>query len=506
MKQYIVLFITLAALIAALLIGCTDSAPTGPAIGLGNSTVTKYVSIGNSLTAGYQSAGLYKSAQLYSYPNLIAQQLTKASANIGTFEQPYWPDPGIPDPLTEKASRYVIYGWSGTTPEIGPIGEALTAGAPENAATVLRPYDNLGIPGIPLAGFMDTTGTYQSPPLGRDAILRWTSNALLGKSVFRQVATLKAMGHTPDLVTFWLGANDVLGFAVGGGLIAATGNAPTPSATFQFLYSQALDFLRNALPNAKIVVGNIPNVTSVPFFTTVNPLLAPNIPSGLAIYYQKHLTTGSSTASTRLTEANAPLITLKGQAYAALLGHPTGQFWRDAAASLGAPLSAVLAAQGATLDTTKPFGLHPQNPWPDALILDADEIALATNAVNNFNSTIATVAAAHNAVVVDFNGFFNNIKANGIIIAGEKYTSDYISGNIFSLDGVHPSDRGYGIVANEYIKVINACFNMNIPLVDVNALPGLPAQLHKGGNGKINPVLPFGAFNSLDLLFSPSVQ
>jgi lysophospholipase L1-like esterase len=314
------------------------------------------------------------------------------------------------------------------------------------------------------------------------------------------------MGHTPDLVTFWLGANDVLGFAVGGGLIAATGNAPTPSATFQFLYSQALDFLRNALPNAKIVVGNIPNVTSVPFFTTVNPLLAPNIPSGLAIYYQKHLTTGSSTASTRLTEANAPLITLKGQAYAALLGHPTGQFWRDAAASLGAPLSAVLAAQGATLDTTKPFGLHPQNPWPDALILDADEIALATNAVNNFNSTIATVAAAHNAVVVDFNGFFNNIKANGIIIAGEKYTSDYISGNIFSLDGVHPSDRGYGIVANEYIKVINACFNMNIPLVDVNALPGLPAQLHKGGNGKINPVLPFGAFNSLDLLFSPSVQ
>ena len=56
MKQYIVLFITFAALIAALLNGCTDSAPTAPVIWLGNSTVTKYVSIGNSLTAGYQSA------------------------------------------------------------------------------------------------------------------------------------------------------------------------------------------------------------------------------------------------------------------------------------------------------------------------------------------------------------------------------------------------------------------------------------------------------------------
>ena len=72
MKQFSIFIFTIA-LIAALLNGCSDSAPTGPVVGLGNATVTKYVSIGNSLTAGYQSGGLYKSAQLYSYPNLIAQ-------------------------------------------------------------------------------------------------------------------------------------------------------------------------------------------------------------------------------------------------------------------------------------------------------------------------------------------------------------------------------------------------------------------------------------------------
>jgi hypothetical protein len=149
---------------------------------------------------------------------------------------------------------------------------------------------------------------------------------------------------------------------------------------------------------------------------------------------------------------------------------------------------------------------YPQNPWPDALILDADEITSATNAVNSFNSIIASVAAAKGAALVDFNGFFNNVKANGIVIAGEKYTADYIAGDIFSLDGVHPSDRGYGIVANEYIKVINASFGMNVPLVNVSALPKLSAPLSKVGNGKIDPMLPFGAFNSLDLLFSPSVQ
>ena len=505
MKQYIVLFITFVALIAALLNGCTDSAPTAPVIGLGNSTVTKYVSVGNSLTAGYQSAGLYKSAQLYSYPNLIAQQLTKAGANIGIFEQPYWPDPGIPDPLTGKASRYIIIGWSGTTPIIGPAGEALTAGAPENAGTVLRPYDNLGIPGIPLAGFMDTTGTYQSPPLGRDAILRWTTNAALGKSVFRQVATLKAMGHTPDLITFWLGANDVLGFAISGGTSPSTTTDPT---AFSTLYGQALDALRSALPNAKIVVGNIPNVTSVPFFTTVNPLLAPSIPAPYYLRYQRHGNTGMALHdSTKLTEANAPLVTLKGKAYTSLLGQSTGKFWRDAAALQGTTIAVLYPSlAGVGIDTTKPFGFHPQNPWPDALILDADEIATATNAVNSFNSTIASVATAHGAALVDFNAFFNNVKANGLIAYGEKYTADYISGDIFSLDGVHPSNRGYGIVANEYIKVINASFGMNIPLVDLNTLPKLTAPLSKVGNGKIDPVLPFGAFNSLDLLFSPSVQ
>ncbi len=499
MKQYIFLLITLAALIAALLIGCSDSAPTGPTVGLGNSTVTKYVSVGNSLTAGYQSAGLYKSAQLYSYPNLIAQQLTKAGATIGTFEQPYWPDPGTPDPLTGKASRYIIYGWSGTTPEIGPIGEALTAAAPENAATLARPYDNLGIPGIPLAGFMDTTGTYQASPLGPGAILRWANpGSPFPKSVFMQTVALH-----PDLVTFWLGANDVLGFAVSGG---TSPSSPTNPAIFGALYTQALDTLRNALPNTKIILGNIPNVTSIPFFTTVNPLVAPNIPAPYYLRYQKHGTLGMSMDSTKLTEANAPLITLKGQAYASLLGQPTGRFWRDAAASLGVPVAAVLAAQGVYLDTTKPFGFHPQNPWPDALILDADEIASATTAINNFNNTIANVAASHGAVVVDFNTFFTNVKANGLVIAGEKYTADYITGGIFSLDGVHPSDRGYGIVANEYIKVINASFKMNIPLVDLTSLPKLTAPLSKTGNGKINPVLPFGAFRSFDWLFSPSTR
>lgn len=72
MKSTKLILFTAALMAAAVIGGCTDSAPSGPAPSLGNVTVKKYVAIGNSLTAGYQSNALYESAQIYSFPNQIA--------------------------------------------------------------------------------------------------------------------------------------------------------------------------------------------------------------------------------------------------------------------------------------------------------------------------------------------------------------------------------------------------------------------------------------------------
>lgn len=488
MKQLSILFLALAALVVALMSGCTDSAPSSPTFGLGSVTVTKYVAIGNSLTAGYQSNALYESAQIYSFPNLIAGQLVKAHANIGKFEQPIYSDPGTPDPATGKAARYEIISLVG--PIIGPKG--LPPGSPRNTA-LPRPYDNLGIPGIPLAGFMDTTGTYTGS-LG-PLVLR--SSYGFPKSVFQQVVMLN-----PDLITFWLGANDVLGFAVSGG---TSPSAPTdPTTIFGPLYTQALTALHTALPNAKIIVGNIPDVTAVPFFTTVNPVVAAKIPAIYYLRYQKHGNSGMSMDSTKLTEANAPLITLKGKSYASLLGQTTGQFYRDLAASMGITIDLLYPTlQAGFIDTTKPFGFHPQNPWPDALILDASEQSTASTAIAAFNNIIATTATAIHAYVVDFNGFFNNVAANGLSIFGETYTTEYITGQLFSLDGVHPSSRGNGIMANEWIKVMNAAYGMNIQQVDITTLPRIEAPLSKVGKG-MGLRFTSNAFDSFKWLFRQS--
>jgi len=485
MKHTSLVFLLAAALSLGTLAGCTDSAPSGPTAGLGGATVTKYVSIGNSLTAGYQSNALYASAQAYSYPNLIATQLKSAGAALGTFEQPLYSDPGTPDPANGKASRYEIISLVG--PVIGPKG--LTPGAPTNS-TLARPYDNLGIPGIVIKSFLDTTNFTSNPlvPL----VLRYGPGSPFPKSIYKHVAALAANPATkPDLVTFWLGNNDVLGFATSGGFSPST---PTPAAGFTALYTEALTALRTLLPDAKIVVGTIPDVRSIPFFTTVGPKMAAGIAGAKLVYttlpgmfYQKHGVTGVSTSYTSLNLANDVLITLTGSPYAGLLGKPGGQWYKDKKYP-GLP---------AGIDTTKPFGFDPQNPWPDALALDLDEQVTAGDAVLAFNNTIRSVGESKGAAIADMNVFFSGIKAHGIMIAGEKFTTDYVSGGLFSLDGVHPSSKGAAIVANEFIRVINQKWSMNIGYSDVSRAPGIPAPLSKYANSAVVPTISFEGMRHL---------
>lgn len=434
--------------------GCKkDEDPVAPKA---SADVKKYVSIGNSLTAGYQSGGLYKSAQVYSYPAQMAAQLKNAGATLGTFEVPTWEDPGSYG-ADGKASRLILKSLTG--PVI--VTEGVSPGVQSNLA-LARPYDNLGIPGSIIYDFLDTTnfitksGARANPFFGH--VLR---SSAFGASIMKQTKALN-----PDLVSFWLGNNDVLGFATSGGtsINAFSGSAtPTPTTVFTAFYTAATDSLRAAVPTAKLIFANIPDVKAVPYFTTIGPKVAAALPAGVYARYQKHGNSGVAMDSSRFTETDAPFITLPASSFAGYIGVPSGKWYKDNK----------YPALPAGIDTTKPFGVHPQNPLPDALVLDATEQATAAAAISSFNATIAAAATKHNAALVNVNTIFNNIKANGITIGGVKYTTDFITGQLFSLDGVHPSSKGQGIVANEFIKAANSKFGFTIAEVDVASLPGI---------------------------------
>jgi len=186
------------------------------------------------------------------------------------------------------------------------------------------------------------------------------------------------------------------------------------------------------------------------------------------------LSTGIATgfASTSDLAKGKVLITLVGSGYTDELGKPSGKWYRDLAAMKGYSVEALLSTMP-MVDTTQAFGFHPQNPWPSILILDADEIALARQATDAYNQLIAALAEAHGFALFDANAFMKSIVTNGgYSEQGLYFTATYVSGGIFSLDGIHLSNVGYGVVANQFISALNAKYDMAIAPVNLHNVLG----------------------------------
>ncbi len=468
MKRIYRLVILLISISLITFIGCEDrsdlTAPQPPSTG--EADFTRFVAIGNSLTAGYQNSSLYEKSQMYSFGKIIADQ-------VGTdFVQPLISEPGIPGKLQIEA----------LSPDV-VIGKNPGVGAPTNL-DYQKPYNNLGVPGAILYDLVDTTD-FQQKAVTRgnpffSVVLR---DQQLGNSIIKQALNLQ-----PTFITLWIGNNDVLGYATSGGTKGtdpATGKLPTDVPTFTALYNMVGAALNDPTGARKIAAANIPDVKNIPFFTTVGPKLAVGLEaSGVpAIVYQKNgEIVGTGVATTADLKEGKILLTLTSSGYVGLLGDTSGKYY----ASLG-----ITPPDG--IDITKPFGFDPTNPWPDVFTLDASEIDITKEATKAFNKVISDVVDLYSDtwVLVDVNTFFNELKQaeitnGGMIIDGINFNTSYITGNTFALDGVHPTTYGYGIIANYFIDAINKKFGASIPHINVSTLPpSLPlakSSLQKNSN------------------------
>jgi len=398
---------------------------------------SRVVAIGNSLTAGFQDGALFEGAQQYSYANLIVKQINSIVGKVN-FIQPLISEPGIGTRLYLKSLSPL------------QIQQQLVTGSPKNP-TYSAPYNNLAVPGAILYDIFDTTD-YAAKSIQRNnpffqIILR---SKAFGPTMFHQAKNLN-----PTFVIFWMGNNDVLGYASSGGTRGTdpTGKLPTPDVIFQLLFRQAIDSLLKINSTVKIAVANIPDVTVIPFFTTI-PWFIVDPNTGKPVLDQQG--------------RPIPLIGIKGGAPAQLTPNDL---------VLLPALSLIQTGYG--LPNVPPFNQLPNagKPLPDEYILDANEVSIARTAIQKYNLIIDTVVAnpsrAGRVVRVDIYSKLNDAKAHGLEIAGVKFTTDYITGGLFSLDGIHPSNRGHAIVANEFIKAINSKFGSNIPFVDVMSVPGI---------------------------------
>lgn len=518
-------------LLSAVLIGFTscndeeDFDMTEPEVVLpeltgGSANLSNYVSLGNSLTAGFTDNALFIAGQQNSYPNILSQKFSLIGG--GSFSQPLASDNvgglilgGNPlfHPVTGDRlfAPRLVFGGAGPVPlqSLNPAAMSTTDFALNNP---VGPFNNLGVPGA--ASFHLLAPGYGSlanfPAAANPYAIRITGNT--DASILEL-----AMDQSPSFFSLWIGNNDVLGYATSGGASGAL----TDQGTFDFAYSTLINTLTSQ--GAQGIVANIPDVTTIPYFTTVkhnelNPTnLGSQIPTLNGIFGQLNQvfafleSQGVPNATERQiifseTEASGQVIHdesllnlsqqmtdvfnasptfpafvqsfgLPAEAapqVAALLGLVYGQARQanendllvltsgsiigtvneDFAAFLGSQgLPPALAGQFAVEGVTLPL----EDKW----VLLPTEQAEVAQATNGFNATIAASASQAGLAFVDANGLLTQLANGGITMGDFTLTAGLVVGGAFSLDGVHPNSRGYALIANEFMRAIDATYGSN---------------------------------------------
>lgn len=472
-----------------------SSAPivTLPDLTAGEANFSNFVTLGNSLTAGFQDNALFIASQNNSFPNILSERF--ALVGGGNFRQPLMNDNfgGIAIGGQRILQPRLVFNGSGPVPlesVIGPV--TVTTDLAINNPT--GPFNNMGVPGaksfhLAAPGYGNIAGV--SIGAANPYFVRMASSP-------NTTIIADAVAQNPTFFSLWIGNNDVLGFATSGGsgvsqegnLNPATygGNDITDSNVFASVYSQFIAAL--TANGAKGVVANIPDVTSIPYFTTVphNPIpldanTAAAVNNAYAAYNggllqaeQAGLISANERAARTInfaaSSSNAVVIVDEDLTNLGALGLPN---FRQATAN---DLVVLPAASfiGTLADPNNPLSVNGVAvPLADRWILTPNEQQLVATATQSFNTTISNLAQQNGLAFVDANALLTQLSEGGIASGNFILNASLVTGGAFSLDGVHPNSRGYALIANEFMKAIDQAYGSNFEdsgnLVDVGEYP-----------------------------------
>lgn len=485
---------------------CTYDFPETTEPTAGEADFTKMISVGSGLSTGFMNGALYTAGQDASFVRIMAQQMQIVGG--GTFAQPdVNSEVGCYNPAGGCTAGRLYLKINSTTGAPGP-----TPKLPGDGGKALAPYgnsaglNNFAVPGTTLLlSLIPQTGgpavpqnPAYNPYYGRIASIPSVS------TIVGDAAT--ALGNGGTFLTFWLGNDDVLGYATAGGSAAVP---LTTTDDFNTRYNTALNTLLAAASNAKGVVANIPDVTSLPFFSTVvyNPIpldatKAAGLTSQLAVNYNAFLDgmvgnqiiTAEEAAKRKLTyiAGNNPIL-INDETLTNLEPYMAGPYaglkpyaiarqttkndliCLTAGSYIGAELGSPSAVNGVSVPLVNTTNANTQALKGDDLILIPQEITQIQNSITAFNGIIKTAADANAArlAFVDANAILASLKAKGAEVNGATITASIAPPfGGFGLDGVYPNARGNGYLANAFITAINAKFKSDIPLCNPNNFAG----------------------------------
>ncbi len=408
------------------------------AAGKKNIDVTRYVALGDSITSGYTDGALSYYGQQNAYPKLIAKQFKLIGG--GDFKQPLIKPDSVGVGFSGN-SRLILEEKMGNK-FLSYLAEKGDLSAfSENIYSSQGPFNNLGVPAA------KTTSLLMS---GLGNVINGTGNY---NPYFTRMASdpehasviSDALLMNPTFFSLFIGSNDVFRFALSGG----TSDSITPIKGEPGIgFNLSIRAIVNALTanGAKGAIANIPDLNSIPFFTVI-PY------NGLELNLRSILTLNTKYGSSGLSfqQGKNPFVI-----YDPTTNPPEIRQIRKGE----------LIICDILLDSDKELFLKGLSPIPKKYVLTKPEVEKVESAIQDYNIIIRSVAKEKGLAFVDVNAMMHEEKIKNTYNP-ETLNLTYKRGSAFSLDGLHPNAFGQALLANEFIKAINATHGMDVPLVKI---------------------------------------
>jgi lysophospholipase L1-like esterase len=372
----------------------------------GPAALNNLVVVGDSLSAGFQNFSLYTSSNGGQTFGFAAVIAQQAGVKLSLPTVSY---PGIPPALTLSAGQIVRAAGLGSRTNPAQATDLSVPGFTVGNALAY------GYPGNPTTNTIDAlSDTILGTPQDR-LVCGPIPTFLLGWLPLPPSVSSLIPPGSPFIVSeaacaVALQPSTVIVSIGSNDVLQAltTGTAPTTPAVFETNYQLLLETL--SLSQANIVVANVPDITLLPFVvnsTAFQQLCGVPLPAGVP-----YVVPNIAAATFNICTENIPVTQ--------------------------AQISAI-----------------------QALVAAYDSIISSEVAALN--------ARGGSATIVDLNSVLKSLSVNGYNLPGIHLTTAFLGG-LFSLDGIHPTNTGYAILANSFITAMNGALGTKIPLANIQAV------------------------------------
>jgi hypothetical protein len=398
--------------------------------------LSNFVAIGGTSTSGYMDDALYREGQENSLGAILAKQFEIVGG--GPFYQPLVSESSVG--INAENLAQLILGYKTdclNATSLSPVRKASAGDISlfsEDLYDAAKPFGNYGIPGFYMAYAFSPAYSNQNNFFKRMA----SSN---GASVIGD-----ALSSSPTFFSLYVGLDDILAYAKVGG----KNTTLLTASQFQVLFSPIIDQVTSNVNQG--IVSTLPDVTEMPYFNTI-PY------DGL-----------------NLDEANAASLNAiyNPIGLSFVVGKNAFVIEDPSAGAFGVrqmvPGEKILLS--VPLDSVKCNKMGSIFPLRDEFVLTLDEVNSIKNNTVLYNNYITSKAAEKNIALVETDDFYKALSA-GIVFNGIGLNPIFVSGGAYSLDGINLNPRGNALLANEFIKAINAKYKSPIPRVDATLFRGV---------------------------------